>query len=63
ADEVAEEVEERVRAALAHDAPPLPALAEQEEPQPPPLPSAQEIFRSNPGVGRFLDSLLGAPGP
>jgi hypothetical protein len=50
------EREARVRTALLADEPEPPA-----DPGPvaPPLPSAQELFRTNPGVGRFLDSLLG----
>jgi hypothetical protein len=64
---VAEEVEERVRAALALDAPPLPALqADGDEPEPeereaPPVPSMEELMRPTPGITRFLDALLGAP--
>lgn len=70
---VADEVEERVRTALADAAPPLPPLrTEQDEPadeplseagerEAPPVPSMAELLRPTPGVTRFLDSLLGAP--
>lgn len=71
---LAEQVEERVRAALALDAPPLPVLADDvEEPGhfldgfelpervAPPVPSMAELLQSSPGVGRFLDAMLGAP--
>jgi hypothetical protein len=62
----AREIEERVRVALASDAPPLPALRTYpaEEPldrEAPPVPSMDELLRPTPGVTRFLDSLVGGP--
>jgi hypothetical protein len=62
---VADQVEERVRAALALDAPPLPELADRDDLElpervAPPVPSMQELLRPSPGVNRFFDALLGA---
>lgn len=63
---VADEVEQRVRMALAEAAPPLPPLqvhpSEAEEPlerEAPPIPTMDELMRPSPGITRFLDSLLG----
>jgi hypothetical protein len=63
---IVEEVEERVRHELAHHAPPLPTLspapaapADEQGIEVPSVPSVAEVFRTNPGVARFLDSLVG----
>ena len=63
---VADEVEQRVRMALAEAAPPLPPLhidlSDGEEPlerEAPPIPTMDELMRPSPGITRFLDSLLG----
>lgn len=72
---VSDEVEERVRAGLAHAAPPLPDLqppgerSRDESPDElddlttPTVPSMAELLRSSAGGDRFFDSLLGAPVP
>jgi hypothetical protein len=75
---VSDEVEERVRAGLAHAAPPLPDLqppgerSRDESPDDhdelddlttPTVPSMAELLRSSAGGDRFFDSLLGAPVP
>lgn len=71
---VSDEVEERVRAGLAHAAPPLPDLQppgagsqgdqdEQDDLTTPAVPSMAELLRSSAGGDRFFDSLLGAPVP
>jgi hypothetical protein len=69
---VSDAVEERVRAGLAHAAPPLPALRsvtdQADEPDDendgvttPTVPSMSDLLRTSTGVDRFFDSLLGAP--
>jgi ribonuclease Y len=61
---IVEEVEDRVRAELALDAPPLVALpsspaSEADDVTAPPVPSMADLLRPSPGVTRFLDTLLG----
>jgi hypothetical protein len=68
--QLAQQIEERVRATLVETAPPLrplrvdldeePAL-EPTELDAPPIPSMEDLLRPSPGVTRFLDALLGAP--